>query len=524
MRTTAELREGFLAFFEEKGHVRQPSASLIPRADDHTTLFINAGMQPLMPYFLKREEPPAPLVANAQKVFRTVDIDDVGLNARTLTFFEMMGSWSFGRYFKEEAIAYATEFIQERLKFDWNRIWATVHAGDPELGLGPDEEAVALWEKIGLPAERITPLPSSENFWSVGGPGPCGPDSELFYDWGEEAGCGRPECAPGCECDRFLEFWNLVFMSYELHADGTLTPLPEQNIDTGLGLERAARIAQQVPSVYDTDGFQKIMSWIETESGVAYGDSPDATKAHRVLADHGRGMAFIVAEGVAPSNEGRGYVLRRIIRRAVQHGLRIGLRGAVPGRPLRHGDRADGRHVSRGRGAPRRDPPHPLGRGGALRRDARTRDEAIRRCAGAKRRDHGDDAFTLQATYGFPLELTDRARHVNAGITVDDDRARELMEEHREISRAGLGADGGIVLPGNRKSRFVGYEKTEVLTAILEYADVGRRRVPGPPRGIAVLPGRWRPGQRHGLDRERGDGRCAPSSCTPPGSSATTRC
>ena len=175
MRTTAELREGFLAFFEEKGHVRQPSASLIPRADDHTTLFISAGMQPLMPYFLKREEPPAPLVVNTQKVFRTGDIDEVGLNARTLTFFEMMGSWSFGRYFKEEAIAYATEFVQERLKFDWSRIWATVHAGDPELGLGPDEEAVALWEKIGLPAERITPLPSSENFWSVGGPGPCGP-------------------------------------------------------------------------------------------------------------------------------------------------------------------------------------------------------------------------------------------------------------------------------------------------------------------------------------------------------------
>ena len=471
MRTTAELREGFLAFFEEKGHVRQPSASLIPRADDHTTLFISAGMQPLMPYFLKREEPPAPLVVNTQKVFRTGDIDDVGLNARTLTFFEMMGSWSFGRYFKEEAIAYATEFVQERLKFDWSRIWATVHAGDPELGLGPDEEAVALWEKIGLPAERITPLPSSENFWSVGGPGPCGPDSELFYDWGEDAGCGRPDCAPGCECDRFLEFWNLVFMSYELHADGTLTPLPEQNIDTGLGLERAARIAQQVPSVYDTDDFQKIMSWVETESGVAYGDSPDATKAHRVLADHGRSMAFIVAEGVAPSNEGRGYVLRRIIRRAVQHGLRIGMRspflaglsdtvieqmGGMYPELQQHRE-----EIHRVLTAEEERFSETLERGMKLFEEAAEGGSIS-----------GEDAFTLQATYGFPFELTTELGR-ERGIPVDEDRARELMEEHRDISRAGLGADGGVRLTGTRPSRFVGYEKTEVLTAIIDYADVG---------------------------------------------------
>src|SRR5947207_208856 len=178
-----------------------------------------------------------------------------------------------------------------------------------------------------MPPERIVPLPSSENFWHVGGPGPCGPDSEMYWDWGEEVGCGTEECKPGCtRCERFLEFGNLVFMSYELHGDGTLTELPTKNIDTGWGLERVARVVQQVPSVYDTDGYQLIMGWVAEQSGVAYGEAPDATKAHRVLADHGRGMTFIAAEGVAPSNLGRGYVLRRIIRRAVQHGLRIGLR------------------------------------------------------------------------------------------------------------------------------------------------------------------------------------------------------
>jgi alanyl-tRNA synthetase len=326
MRTSAEIREGFLSYFEEKGHMRRPSASLIPRSDDRSTLLISAGMQPQMPFFLGRETPPAPTTTTVQKVFRTPDIDEVGLDTFHLTFFEMLGNFSFGQYFKEGAIAFATEFIQDWMKLDWDRIWASVHAGDPELKLGPDQVAIDLWEQIGLPRERIVPLPSSENFWSVGGPGPCGPDSEIYYDWGKEVGCGEPDCAPGCtRCERFLEFWNLVFMSYELRPDGTLVDLPAQNVDTGMGLERAARIVQQVPSVYDTDGYQLIMQWVASESGVAYGDSVDATKAHRVLADHGRGMTFLVSDGVTPSNEGRGYVLRRVIRRAAQHGQRIGM-------------------------------------------------------------------------------------------------------------------------------------------------------------------------------------------------------
>ncbi|MCS7008170.1 MAG: alanine--tRNA ligase-related protein, partial [Gaiellaceae bacterium] len=329
MRTTAELREGFLSFFEEKGHLRVPSASLVPRPDDHSTLLTTAGMQPQMPYFLGREEPPAPLTTTVQKCFRTPDIDAVGLDGHHLTFFEMLGNFSFGQYFKEGAIAYATEFVQERMRLDWDRIWVSVHAGDPQLGLGPDQVTIDLWQEVGgLPADRIVPLPTSENFWSVGGPGPCGPDSELYYDWGPEYGCGEPDCAPACtRCERFLEFWNLVFMEYELHADGTLTPLPAQNIDTGLGLERGAAILQGVRSVYETDGYRRIMDWIAAESGVAYGDSPAATKAHRVLADHGRGMTFLVCDGVTPSNEGRGYILRRIVRRAAQQARRIGLEG-----------------------------------------------------------------------------------------------------------------------------------------------------------------------------------------------------
>src|SRR2546426_1361603 len=404
MRTTAELREGFLSFFEEKGHVRRPSASLVPRADDRSTLLTSAGMQPQMPYFLGREAPPAPRTTTVQKCFRTPDIDEVGLDTYHLTFFEMLGNFSFGDYFKQIAVEFATEFIRDRMQLDWERIWASVHAGDVELKLGPDEETIQLWEKIGMPSERIVALPSSENFWSVGGPGPCGPDSEIYYDFGEEAGCGEPDCKPGCtRCERFLEFWNLVFMQYELHADGTLTELPKQNIDTGLGLERTARILQDVASVYDTDGFQQIMAWVAGESGVAYGDSPDATKAHRVLADHGRGMTFLVGDGVTPSNEGRGYVLRRIIRRAAQHGLRIGMQapflaglaesvieqmGQAYPELVEHQD-----EIAQVLTAEEERFAETLERGMKLFEEA-----------AAQGRITGEDAFTLQATYGFPIE------------------------------------------------------------------------------------------------------------------------
>jgi len=467
MRTTPELREAFLAFFEEKGHLRVPSASLVPRADDHSTLLTSAGMQPQMPFFLGREDPPALLTTTSQKVFRTPDIDDVGLDTYHLTFFEMLGNFSFGQYYKQGAIALATEFMRERMQLDWDRIWVTVHAGDPQLKLGPDEVAIELWKNVGMPAERIVPLPSSENFWSVGGPGPCGPDSEIFWDWGEQAGCGNADCAPGCtRCERFLEFWNLVFMEFEQRSDGTLTPLPAQNIDTGMGLERTARILQDVPSVYETDGFRHIRDWIASESGVADGDSPEATKAHRILADHGRGMTFLVGDGVTPSNEGRGYVLRRIIRRAVLQARRIGLSdvfrlpavvvGQMGGAyPELVDQQAEIERVVRN---------EEKRFGETLERGMRLFDELA-----ARETISGREAFSLAATYGFPLELTvELARE--RGQAVDVDGYAVEMEQHREISRAA----GGVELQGAAdfarragfESEFVGDRKVDLLTQI----------------------------------------------------------
>jgi alanyl-tRNA synthetase len=474
MRTSAELRAEYRAFFESKGHTFRPSAPLIPRADDRSTLLVSAGMQPLMPFFLGLEDPPAPLLTTVQKVFRTPDIDEVGLDTYHLTFFEMLGNFSFGQYFKEGAIDLAWEFMFERLKLDLDLIWVSVFAGDPELGLGEDEVAIAHWERKGMPPERIVRLPRADNFWSVGGPGPCGPDSEIFYDWGEDVGCRRPECAPGCECERFLEFWNLVFMEFELHADGSLTPLPKQNIDTGMGLERTARILQQVPSVYDTDGYQEIMRWIAGASGVAYGDSEQATKAHRILADHGRGMTFLVADGVVPENEGRGYVLRRVIRRAVLQAGRIGLEPpflggladvvvaqmgeAYPEVAERQGE------IRRVLGEEEERFSETLARGLRLFEEVATGDGVS-----------GEDAFRLHDTYGFPLELTEELAR-ERGLAVDVDGFRELMEEQRERSRRAVAGEVEVRLAGGPRSEFVGYEETDVLTALIANEDLGDGR------------------------------------------------
>jgi len=477
MHTSAELRAGYRAFFESKGHVFRPSAPLIPRADDRSTLLTTAGMQPLMPYFLGREPPPAPLLTTVQKCFRTPDIDEVGLDGSHLTFFEMLGNFSFGQYFKEGAIELAWEFVFEHLKIDSERFWVSVFAGDPELGLGEDEVAYDLWVKIGQPTERIVFLPATENFWSVGGPGPCGPDTEMYYDWGEEHGCGEPDCRPSCtRCERFLEFWNLVFMEFELHVDGKLTPLPKQNVDTGMGVERTAAILQDVMTVYETDVYQAIMGWIAEQSGVAYGDSPEATKAHRVLADHGRGMTFLAADGIAPANEGRGYVMRRIIRRAVQQGARVGLEPPYLA-PL-----ADVVIEQMKAGYPEleehRDEIHrvltaeeerfgkTLERGMRLFEEVAEKDEAI----------SGEEAFRLHDTYGFPLELT-RELARERGLGVNEEEFTRLMELQRTRSRGAISKDdkraAEFAKRAGFRTEFVGYEKTEVLTQIGALEDVG---------------------------------------------------
>jgi alanyl-tRNA synthetase len=477
MRTSGELRAAYRAFFESKGHTFRPSAPLVPRADDRSTLLTTAGMQPLMPYFLGREPPPAPLLTTVQKCFRTLDIDEVGLDGSHLTFFEMLGNFSFGQYFKEGAIELAWEFVFEHLKIDPERFWVSVFAGDPELGLGEDTVAYDHWVKIGQPTERIVFLPTSENFWSVGGPGPCGPDTEMYYDWGEEHGCGEPDCKPSCtRCERFLEFWNLVFMEFELHVDGKLTPLPKQNVDTGMGVERTAAILQDVMTVYETDVYQAIMGWIAEQSGVAYGDSPEATKAHRVLADHGRGMTFLAADGIAPSNEGRGYVMRRIIRRAVQQGARVGLEPPYlapladvviermkAGYPELEEHREE---IHRVLTAEEERFGKTLERGLRLFEEVAESNEAI----------SGEDAFRLHDTYGFPLELT-RELARERGLGINEEEFTRLMELQRTRSRGALSKDdkraAEFAQRAGFRSEFVGYEKTEVLTQIGALEDLG---------------------------------------------------
>jgi alanyl-tRNA synthetase len=477
MRTSAELRAGYRAFFESKGHVFRPSAPLIPRADDRSTLLTTAGMQPLMPYFLGREPPPALLLTTVQKSFRTPDIDEVGLDGSHLTFFEMLGNFSFGQYFKEGAIELAWEFVFDHLKIDPERFWVSVFAGDPELGLGEDNVAYDHWLKMGQPTERIVFLPRAENFWSVGGPGPCGPDTEMYYDWGEEHGCGEPDCKPSCtRCERFLEFWNLVFMEFELHVDGKLTPLPKQNVDTGMGVERTAAILQDVMTVYETDVYQAIMRWIAEQSGVAYGDTPESTKAHRVLADHGRGMTFLAADGIAPSNEGRGYVMRRIIRRAVQQGASVGLEPPYLSRlsdvvieQMKDGYPELEEH---------RDEIHRILAaeeerfGKTLERGLRLFEEVVEKADVIS----GEEAFRLHDTYGFPLELT-RELARERGLGVNDEEFTRLMELQRTRSRGAISKDdkqaAEFAKRAGFRTEFVGYEKTEVLTQIGALEDAG---------------------------------------------------
>ena len=476
MRTSDELREGFLSFFESKGHLRRPSASLVPTTYDPSVLLTTAGMQPLKPYFLGLEEPPAKLLTTVQKCFRTTDIDEVGLTARHLTFFEMLGNFSVGEYFKDGAADLAWEFVTEHMRLDRDRLWTTVFAGDPELGLGEDAVAVAAWERIGVPPERITRLPRSENFWQAGPTGPCGPCSELYYDRGAEQGCDRPDCAPGCECDRFLEFWNLVFMEFDLAEDGTLTPLPSQNIDTGLGVERGATVLQGVHSVYETDGFQHVMDWVAAETGTRYGESDAATKAHRVLADHGRAMTFLVADGVTPSNEGRGYVLRRVVRRAVVHGRNLELESFLPGLARVVVEQMGGVYpelVEQREAVARVLAAEEEKFGETLARGLKLFEEAA-----AKGTISGKDAFDLQATYGFPVEMTAELGR-ERGLAVDLDEFRRLMAEHREVSRGGATGGAGaeraadFARAAGFRTEFVGYEELDVRTQIGALEELG---------------------------------------------------
>ncbi|HEU5439139.1 MAG TPA: alanine--tRNA ligase [Ktedonobacterales bacterium] len=312
----AEARQTFVRFFEGRGHQAVPSSSLIPR-NDPTVLLTTAGMQQMIPYFLGQEQPPSKLLTSVQKCFRTTDIDEVG-DASHLTFFEMLGNFSVGDYFKRDAIAYAWELLTVSYGLPAARLFPTVHPDD--------DEAPRLWQEVaGFPAEGITRL--SDNWWGPpGASGPCGPDSEIYYDRGSELGCGEPDCGPGCDrCERYLEIWNLVFMQYYQDTEGRRTPLQKKNIDTGMGLERLSMVLQGKQSVFDTDLFRPIIDRFAALAGTRYGENPLHDRSLRVIADHGRALVFLAADGVLPDASGRGYIFRRVLRRAVRHGKLLGL-------------------------------------------------------------------------------------------------------------------------------------------------------------------------------------------------------
>jgi alanyl-tRNA synthetase len=481
--TAAEIRERFLSFFEERGHLRLPSGSLVPSVHDPSVLLTTAGMQPLKPYFRGEEEPPSRRLTTCQKSFRTVDIEVVGTTKRHLTFFEMLGNFSVGDYFKQGAAEFGWEFSTQHLRLDPDSIWITVFGGDEELGLGPDDEAIEVWRSIGVPDDRIVLLDREDNFWQSGPTGPCGPCSELYLDRG--LGFGAEDDRPGDDTERFLEYWNLVFMQYELHGDGSLTELPMKNIDTGMGVERMSALLQGVESVFETDILRPIVAFGEELSGRYWGQDDATTRALGVIADHGRGAAFLMADGVVPSNEERGYVLRRIMRRTMLQGHLLGIEGSfLPGLYERVAEVMGDVYPELRREWP------------TIERWARSEEESFGRTLeqgqrmlaelidGAKQEQTSwvpaADAFRLHDTYGFPYEMT-KELLAEEGLSVDDQGFEELMQQAREVSRAtgayATAGDGGDVHLGHEEiqrfakeadfqTRFVGYETTEADTVL----------------------------------------------------------
>jgi alanyl-tRNA synthetase len=475
--TADEIRRTYLSYFEQRAHRIVPSASLIPPPEDTSTLLTTAGMQPFRPCFLGLEEPPARRVADVQKCFRTPDIEEVGNTRRHLTFFEMLGNWSFGDYFKGESIEMGWELSTQGFGFAPEQIWATVFGGDDELSLGPDEEAIELWKATGVPEERIVRLPRSENFWQAGPTGPCGPCSEMYIDRGERF--GGPDERPGDDTDRYLEYWNHVFMTYDLREDGSLTELPMRNIDTGMGLERMAVILQEVDSVFETDLLKPLVELAEQLSGRSYGEDSATTRAMRIIADHSRGATFLIAEGVAPSNEDRGYILRRIMRRAIQQGRMLGLEAPWLGRFAEQTIETMGGtypEIASARDTIdqwMRDEEESFGR--TLERGTELLEQLISEAkeAGTSWIDAAD-AFKLHDTFGFPYDLT-KELLAEQGLSVDDQGFEELMEQQRSRARMGIADAHGSE---NRHGKvlgfaasappvhFVGYERLRADTGV----------------------------------------------------------
>jgi alanyl-tRNA synthetase len=463
--TSDEIRETFLAFFEAHGHKRMRSGSLVPAAFDPSVLLTTAGMHPLKPYFMGLEAPPHPRLTSCQKCFRTPDIDNVGVTSRHLTFFEMLGNFSIGDYFKQGAVEFAWDLTLNGFGFKPEDVWVTVFEGDPAMGIGPDEEAIQAWLSVGVPRERIVQCPASENFWWSGDTGPCGPCSELYLDRGLDF--GAPDDLPGGENERFLEFWNLVFMQFDQDEQKRLTPLPAQNIDTGLGLNRMAVILQDVETVFDTDQFVPLMQLGRELATVA---APEE-RSLRILADHTRGMTFLIADGVVPSNEDRGYVLRRLMRRAIQHGRRIGIpHGFLP------------RYVdvvlqTMGAAYPELHEEKDLILKWVRAEEegfGRTLEQGMTLLEGHLKAGTLDAAaaFQLHDTFGFPVEMTIEVADEH-GVTVDEAGFKALMDAQRERSAGGVGGKGRVGGAADvvrelstEPTTFTGYEHLDQHTTV----------------------------------------------------------
>ena len=464
-----ELRKMFLKFFESKGHLKMKSFSLIPH-NDNSLLLINSGMAPLKPYFTGQEIPPRRRVTTCQKCIRTGDIENVGKTARHGTFFEMLGNFSFGDYFKNEAIAWSWEFLTEVVGIDENRLYPSIYQDD--------DEAFEIWnKKIGVPAERIFRFGKEDNFWEHGA-GPCGPCSEIYYDRGEKYGCGKPGCTVGCDCDRYMEVWNNVFTQFENDGNGNYTELVQKNIDTGMGLERLAVVVQDVDSIFDVDTVQALRNKVCEFAGVTYKEDEAKDVSIRLITDHIRSATFMISDGIMPTNEGRGYVLRRLIRRAARHGRLLGIdgmflaklsetviEGSKDGYPeleekkefifnvLTQEETKFNKTIDQGLSI------------------LNTMEEEL--AAGNSKVLAGTDAFKLYDTYGFPLDLTKEILE-EKGYEVDEDGFQKAMEEQRTAARTArkttnyMGADATVYDEINPSitSEFIGYDKLEATSDI----------------------------------------------------------
>ena len=441
-----ELREKYLQFFaEKKGHLRLPSASLIPE-NDPTLLMIGAGMAPFKPFFTGKMKPPRTRITTSQRCVRTGDIENVGRTARHQTYFEMLGNFSFGDYFKEEAIPWAWEFLTEVVELPKDKLWVTIYP--------KDDEAADIWKKQpGFNPEHIVKL--DDNFWEIG-PGPCGPDSEIYIDLGEERGCGSPDCAVGCDCDRYLEIWNLVFTQYDRTEDGKYLPLAHKNIDTGCGLERLASVVQNKRTNFETDLLFPIIEYAAKAAGVTYGEDDTKDISLKVIADHARSMAIMIMDGILPSNEGRGYVLRRILRRAIRHGRMLGitdkfLTGAVDAAIEIYKDAPDFEELVNKKDYIKKvisleeDRFHTtLSQGIEL---LNVEIESLKQSG--KKILAGEAGFKLYDTFGFPWELTDEILHEN-GMKLDKASFDKAMQAQRDRARSARQANQRVAIPDLR--------------------------------------------------------------------------